>query len=257
MASSILDKEPPAADKRLAYGNDPNQFGDLRLPRGKGPHPLIVNIHGGFWRAAYDLTHAGHLCAALAGEGYATWNLEYRRVGNLGGGWPGSLEDISLGYRFLRQEAKAFNLDISKTMVMGHSAGGQLALCLASHEPTVHSVVALAAVSDLKNAWVRHLSNDAVVEFLGGRPGEVPEHYKEADPLEFAVKSAVQWLVHGLDDDIVPFEYSRNYVQQKRKDKEDVHLLEIAGASHFDVIDPHSAAWKKIAVTIASLLPAQ
>ena len=91
MSEDILTLKPPPADVRLAYGSDPSQFGDLRLPKGKGPFPIAMNIHGGFWRAKYDLLHGGHLCAALTGKGIATWNLEYRRVGNPGGGWPGTL----------------------------------------------------------------------------------------------------------------------------------------------------------------------
>ena len=97
----ILTLPSPPADARLRYGTDPNQFGDLRLPKGKGPFPIVVNIHGGYWRAKYDLAHAGHLCAALTAKGVATWNLEYRRVGNEGGGWPGTFEDIGNGYRFI------------------------------------------------------------------------------------------------------------------------------------------------------------
>jgi len=103
MSEDILTLPPPPADQRLAYGTDLNQFGDLRLAvwGKKGPFPVVMNIHGGYWRAKYDLLHAGHLCAALARKGCATWNVEYRRVGILGGGWPGTFEDIATSYRFL------------------------------------------------------------------------------------------------------------------------------------------------------------
>src|SRR6202162_3675634 len=84
MSQDILSLETPKADARIAYGDDPNQFVDLRIPGGKGPHPVVIFIHGGYWRAEYDLTHAGHLCAALTGAGLATWSLEYRRVGQPG-----------------------------------------------------------------------------------------------------------------------------------------------------------------------------
>ena len=128
MGEEILAVPPPPADARVAYGSDPNQFGDLRLPKGKGLFPSVVNLHGGFWRSKYDLLHAGHLCAALTALGFATWNVEYRRVGNEGGGWPGTLEDIVSAHRFLPQLAKRYPLDASKVLVMGHSAGGQLAI---------------------------------------------------------------------------------------------------------------------------------
>jgi len=141
---------------------------------------------------------------------------------------------------------------------MGHSAGGQLALCLAAHEPTVTRVVALAGVVDLKRAYQLHLSNDAVVEFLHGTPAEVPDHYREADPMQLAIPAARQWLVHGSADDTVPADFSRDYVSSKQrhagKEKEDVHLLEISGAGHFDVIDPRSQAWKQIEEIVLQLV---
>src|SRR5579859_1324711 len=186
MSDEILSRQPPPADKRLAYGSDPNQFLDLRLPhKGKagGLSPLVINIHGGFWRAKYNLDHAAHLCAALTAAGLATANLEYRRVGNAGGGWPGTFADIRAGYQFLVQRANAEHFDQKRIVVMGHSAGGQLALCLAAHEPTVSRVLSLAGVVDLQQAYNLHLSNDAAAEFLHGTPGEVPEHYQEADPM--------------------------------------------------------------------------
>src|SRR5271165_2214099 len=131
-AQSILELAPPKADARLTYGADPNQFGDLRMPEGKGPHPVVVFIHGGFWRSAYDLGHAGHLCAALTKAGAATWNIEYRRVGNAGGGWPGTFQDIGVATDFLRTMAVKYQLDLTRVIVVGHSSGGHLALWLAA-----------------------------------------------------------------------------------------------------------------------------
>jgi acetyl esterase/lipase len=255
VSDEILTLPPPPADARLAYGTDPNQFGELRLPKdtSKAPFPVIMNIHGGFWRAKYDLAHTGHLCAALTAQGMATWNLEYRRVGNHGGGWPGTFEDIRSGYRFLSTIAKKYNLNLAKTLVMGHSAGAQLALCLAGHEPSIKRALSLSGVVDLQQAFDLHLSDNAVVEFLGGTPTQVPEHYHEADPMQLKV-IATQWLIHGASDDTVPSYLSRAYTQQKKSRSEDVHYLEISTASHFDVIDPHSTAWPKVEATVLHLL---
>ncbi len=249
----ILSLTPPPADQRIPYGSDVNQFVDLRLPPGKGPHAVVLNLHGGYWRNRYSLEHAGHLCAALTAKGIVTWNLEYRRVGDNGGGWPGTFEDITNGYRFLQQNAARHQCDSDRIVVMGHSAGGHLALCLAGHQKSVTRVVSLAGVVDAHRAFTLHLSNDAVVEFLGGKPDEVPDHYREADPLSLRI-SATQWLLHGADDDVVPPEFSRQYVEAKKARGEDVHLLEIPRCGHFDVIDPRSEAWKQIEATVLKLL---
>lgn len=250
-SEDILTAPPPPADARISYGSDANQFGEIRLPKTKGTFPVVMNIHGGFWRAQYDLAHAGHLCAALTAKGLATWNVEYRRVGNHGGGWPGTFEDIRNAYRFISQIAGKYHLDAEKVLVMGHSAGGELALCLAAHEATLKRVVSLAGVVDLQQAWELHLSKDAVVEFLGGKPNEVREHYREADPMKISIpRATTQWLIHGAEDDVVPANFSRNYTEQKKQRGEDVHYLEISTAGHYDLIDPHSRAWPKVENTV-------
>lgn len=246
-SESILDKKPPAPDLRLTYGSDPNQFIDVRLPAGAGPHPVVFFIHGGYWRAKYDLTHAGHLCAALANSGIAAWNVEYRRVGNPGGGWPGTFEDVRAAYQFLRNHPDARQkLNLKRVCVAGHSAGGQLAMCLAAHETSITRVFSLAGVLDLRHAWELHLSNDAVANFLGGSPAEVPEHYREASPMELAIPNAVQKLVHGTKDDSVPYEISQRYIEAKKKSGEDTELLTLPGVDHFQIIDPGSKVWSKV-----------
>jgi len=247
-ADPILHWASSPADQRLAYGSDPNQFGDLRLPKAvkAKPSAVVMNIHGGYWRAEYDLAHAGHSCAALTQQGIATWNVEYRRIGNEGGGWPGSFEDVARAYRFLPQIATQYNLDASRVVVMGHSAGGQLALCLVAHEPSVRRVLSLAGVVDLQRAFELHLSSDAVVEFLGGKPDQVADHYRRADPMRLSIREARQVLIHGLDDDIVPPNFSRRYVEAKQKSGEQVALVQIPEANHFDVIDPRSKAWNVV-----------
>src|SRR6204780_3784022 len=112
-AQSILELAPPPPGQKIQYGDGEFQFGELRVPSGRGPHPAAIVIHGGYWRAAYDLKHIGHLCAALVKEGIATWSLEYRRIGNAGGGWPGTFDDVRAGAAHL---SKIADLDKSRVI---------------------------------------------------------------------------------------------------------------------------------------------
>lgn len=242
MSDDILGLAAPKANVRVAYGNDPNQFVDLRMADGKGPHAAAVCIHGGYWRARYDLEYLGHLCAALTARGVTTANVEYRRVGNAGGGWPGTFADIRAAYQFMTQNSARYGIDTKRAIVVGHSAGGQLALCLAAQE-VVRAAVSLAGVVDLQRAYELHLSHDAVREFLGGTPQEVADHYREADPMRLGIKGR-QYLLHGVEDEDVPSELSQNYARAKAK--EGVRLLMMKGATHFDLVDPRSGAWKDV-----------
>jgi acetyl esterase/lipase len=252
-SEDILNLPAPKADARVSYGSDQNQFVDLRLPKQQSQQKLAIIIHGGYWRALYDLAYAGHICAALTAKGIATANLEYRRVGNPGGGWPGTFADIRAAYQFLLQAASRYKFDTRRIVAIGHSAGAQLALCLAARESGIKSVVSLAGVIDLQRAYALHLSNDAVVEFLGGTPADVGDHYREADPMKLKI-AARQSVVHGSADDIVPPSFSRDYVTAKRKENEDVQLVEIASAGHFDVVDPRSPAWKVVEKLVTEVL---
>jgi acetyl esterase/lipase len=250
-SENAIEQPVKRAGKRLFYGEDPNQFGELRLPEGVGPFKAVINIHGGFWRAKYNLEHAGHLCSALSDNGFATWNLEYRRVGNQGGGWPGTLEDILAAYQYLLQNAENMRIDPNHILVSGHSAGGQLALCLAAYDQRVKVVMSLAGVVDLRAAWEMHLSDDAVVNFLGGKPDEVPERYKALDPINLEIK-AKQWLIHGMDDEDVPVKLSRDYANAKTS--EVVHLIEIDHADHYDLINPDSFCFNLILQAVREAL---
>ena len=249
----ILTDTPPHADSRLRYGNDEHQFGDLRLPKGAGSFPAAMFVHGGFWRARYDLTHAGFLCSALTRAGFVTWNIEYRRVGNSGGGWPGSFEDVTAGYQFLRQLAGRYPIDTSRIVILGHSAGGQLALALAAHHNSMRAVVSLAGLLDLRRAWDLHLSNNAVVEFLGGDPQRVPEHYHEASPAELDIHCK-QLVIHGTEDDIVPVQMSRDYAKRKIQNHETVSLVEIPKIGHFEIVDPDSKIWPQVEKAVLALV---
>lgn len=240
MPRDILDLAAPSADERIAYGPHPLHFGDLRLPSRGGPHPVLIFVHGGFWRARYTLDHAGHLCAAMALQGIATWNLEYRRAGDEGGGWPGTLEDVVEGVQFVRSIARSHAIDLDRVVLAGHSAGGHLALWVAAQDKLpLKRVISLGGVTDLRRAFDLHLGNGAAAEFLGGSPDEVPDRYASASPLELLPIRTPQLLIHGTRDDIVPVELSERFSEASKN----CELLPLPGADHFDVIDPRSPYW--------------
>jgi acetyl esterase/lipase len=254
-AQSILDIPPASPGLHLAYGNSEFQFGELYLPAGKGPHPVAIVVHGGYWRAQYDLRHIGHFCAALAKSGIACWSLEYRRLGNMGGGFPGTLDDVRAGAAFLERISKERSLDMKRVVATGHSAGGHLVLWLAKQNAVaLRGVVPLAPVADLRRAWELRLSNAVVGDFLGGSPAQVPDRYRAASPIEMVPFGVRQRVIHGDRDEEVPVSISRAYVAAAKKSGDDVTLTEPEGAGHFELIDPRTAAWGQVRDTIEKLL---
>jgi len=260
----IFQTTPPPADERIPYGKGEFQFGDLRLPteaRTRNPKskiPVVVVIHGGFWRARYDLEHIGHACAALTSLGFATWSIEYRRIGNEGGGWPGTFLDVAAGTDHLRELAAPYNLDLDRVITLGHSAGGHLALWLEArsripegdplYTPSplpVKWAVPLAGVVDLRMAWEKQLSNNVMEEFIGS-PSEYPERYATASPRELMPLGVPHTLVHGTDDENVPYEISSSYYEAAVAAGDSAELVTLGDAGHFEVIDPKSAEWKKV-----------
>jgi acetyl esterase/lipase len=267
VSRDILDLPAPGADARLAYGPEPQQFGELRLPAGAGPHPVLVVIHGGFWRARYSLEHIGHLCAALTAAGLATWNVEYRRVGDAGGGWPGTFHDVAAAAEYVRELAPTYGLDLGRVVALGHSAGGHLALWLAGRhrippgDPLaaaaplpLRAAVSLGGVVDLRWASERRLGNGAVEDLLGGPPDQVPERYAAASPAALLPLGVRQVLIHGTADTNVPFALSEGYVAGAVARGDDARLVPLSGAGHFEVIDPRSREWPVVAEAVGTVL---
>lgn len=226
--------------QRISYGNDPLQFGELRLPDGQGPHPVAIVIHGGFWRAKYDLEYIRPVCEDLTAARIATWNLEYRRIGNPGGGWPGTLEDIAGGADHLVSIASRFNLDLNRVIAIGHSAGGHLAFWLAARKKLLSGAISLAGVLDLRRAWELQLSNNVVADFLGGGPAQVPDRYDFASPIEHLPLGIPQKLFHGTADPSVPLEISERYAHTAQLRGDNAELIVLQDANHFDVVDPRT-----------------
>jgi acetyl esterase/lipase len=262
---------------RLAYGPENLQFGELYLPERATPYAVIPLIHGGYWRARYDLTLMNGLAQDLARRGYAAWNIEYRRVGDKGGAWPGTFHDVARAVDYLRVLAPHYQLDLQRVVPVGHSAGGHLAFWLAARphigadNPLAGSSVAaregvpgtplalagaisLAGVLDLETAWRLHLSHDAVVELLGEKFPNAPERYAAASPAAMLPLGVPQILVHGTKDSSVPIEISRDYAAKAKLLGDPVTYLELEGIDHFDVIDPRSTAWEKTVEALQNLL---
>jgi len=245
----LTDPPPPAADARLAYGPEPKQFGDLRLPALDRLWPLAVVVHGGAWEATYNLIHTGRLCVALAEAGIATWNVEYRSRGDVGGMWPGAGDDVAAAIEFVDELAERYPLDRDRVVLVGHSAGGHLVLWGAKRAGL--PVVALAAVSDLRESAERVGPDGAVARFLGGMPSEKPERYEEASPRELLPLGVPQILVHGDADDGVPYAQSVSYVDAAGGEAD---LVTLDGAGHFEPIDPQAREWSQTFGAIHALL---
>ncbi|HET7043872.1 MAG TPA: alpha/beta hydrolase [Gaiellaceae bacterium] len=243
LGSWAAERDRPA--QRHAYGPHPDQHAELRLPDGEGPHRVVVVIHGGFWRAEYTKANTTAVAVALAAAGWATWNVEYRRVGS-GGGYPETLDDVAAARAALHHVGAALDLDAVGSL--GHSAGGHLALWLAA-EGRVSSAVALAGVCDLAAGAAAGLGDDAVAGFLGG----APDAHGDADPARRLPLGVPLLLVHGSEDDRVPAGHSRAFAAAARAAGDDCRLLELDGVGHFEPIDPRSSAWPEIVAALAAL----
>ncbi len=263
----ILELPPPPPDKRLPYGDDPLQFGDLRLPEGPGPHPLAIVVHGGFWRAEYALDYFGHACDALAAEGIATWNIEYRRIGNPGGGWPGTFLDVAAAADHVRVLADDYQLDLDRVIAVGHSAGGHLALwlagrnripagdVLATHDPLhLRAALALGGVADLRQAWELGLGEGVARELIGGTPEEYPERYAATSPADLLPLGVPQILIHGELDAPVPYATCRDYAARATASGDDVTFIGLPDTGHFEIVDPRSAQWQHVSAAISKAL---
>jgi acetyl esterase/lipase len=276
-----LLKEAAAPGERISYATEPLQFGELRVPKRQGPHPVAILVHGGCWRArigqypeaAVSLDLLRPLAVALALEGIASWNIEYRRLGHEGGGWPGTYQDIANATDFVRTLAPKYSLDLQRVVLVGHSAGGHLAVWAAGrHKLPADSAVRtaspmrVAGVVDIDGppdlatfiAIERQVCGGPVVaELLGGEPAELPERYRQASAagllpigtrqeLLIADKADTQWV--GL---------IQAYAEAAKKAGDSVNVAMMPDSSHFDGLNPKASAWKTVLSSIRSIIGPQ
>lgn len=262
--AALLELDSSEADVTEAYGPDDLQHGELRLPSGPGPHPVAIVVHGGCWMSEYGLDHVRPLATALVEAGVATWAPEYRRLGDDGGGWPGTFLDVARAADHLRNLADRHLLDLDRVVAVGHSAGGHLALWLAAR-PTLAAdsdvaagdplpllaVVSLAGIPDLAEAAVGEICGDAAARLLGT---DDPDVLRAASPAERLPLGVPQELVAGACDPIVPPAVARRYAAAAAAAGDEVALRVVDGVGHFELVAPGSAAWPTVLEAVMTAL---
>jgi len=263
-----------ATGRRIAYGNDPLQFGELRVPSTKGPHPVAIVIHGGCWRAklgdmdqrAVAMDNMRPAAAALTDAGVATWNIEYRRLGNEGGGWPGTFQDVARAADSVRTLTRDNQLDVTRIIAIGHSSGGHLAMWLAARSKLLKSsdlyvsdplrligVVNLDGPADLRATLPLQqpvCGSPVITDLIGGSPDERPERYRDASPIELLPFGVRQEFFAGrmFAAHVAPYEMAT------KRAGDALHTTVLADAGHFGFIDPQSDVWPQVMRSVRRLL---
>jgi acetyl esterase/lipase len=251
-SDDVPDRTAALPDAVVRYADHADGVVDLHLPTGVGPHPLVVTLHGGFWKQAYDRRHQRPLARDLADAGVVVAAPEYRRVGGTGG-WPVTGADVLAAFTALPRLLDGLGVATTGVTVTGHSAGGHLALWLATQVRGIDRVVALAPVADLDAAAREGLGDGATQALLGGSPADVPDAYASADPLRLlgsadpATRIAV---LHGAADDVVPVEQARSLAARHPR----VEVVELP-CGHSEVIDPQSSVWAAVRGAILGTAP--
>lgn len=229
-----------SADHRLIYGDHPDQFVEIWEPA-EDVLGSIVLIHGGYWRQLYDLDSTRRIAAHTSDKGWRVYNIEYRRVADHFGVWPDMAADIVHAASLADQHPQ---------VIIGHSAGGHLALWLAAQRQGADAVIALAPLADLVAASSLHLSSDATTELFGGPYSELADVYESASPHVLVPLGIPTVVVHGDADTSVPQQLAISYVQAATAAGDAVEFLDPSGVDHMDVIEPEHAVWRELDRTL-------
>lgn len=259
-----------APDKQIVYGAAPSQFVELFRPAGKGPFPVVVLIHGGCWSVQYGgITQMRNMAGDLAAQGMAVWSVEYRRYDEPGGGYPGTYQDVATAVDRLMQEAAASQLDLSRVVAVGHSAGGHLAQWAASRhklpswspawvkEPlAIPQVISLGGLADLRlQATLIKSSCERDTEQLAGKPSAArPDVFLDTSPAEMLPAKIHTVLIHGEHDNVSPLSTGEAYAQRARAAGDTASVVLLPGGSHFDEVAATSPSWKIVSAEIRKAL---
>lgn len=249
-AAALADFPQPAADRVIAYGEDPLQFGELRLPDGEGPFPVVVFIHGGCWMSEYDIAHSRKLADAFPRAGIASWSLEYRRIGDPGGAWPGTFDDIEAGIAHLSELTGLHALDPERVIIAGHSAGGHLALWIAQRIEELgtgagiapRGILGLAPAPDLEYLYEDGACDGAAGKLMGGSPEEYPERYAYGSVANRIPQTTPQIAVVGKYDETWR-PVGVRYATAAKEQGAPIEVIDAPESGHFEMIDPDSSTW--------------
>jgi acetyl esterase/lipase len=260
----------PAPTRHVAYGAAPSQFAELFQPAGDGPFPLAVIIHGGCWTKEFGgITQMRNLAGALAGQGIAVWNVEYRRYDEEGGGYPGMYQDVATAMDRLRALAPQHQLDLSRIVLVGHSAGGHLAqwagararlprsspLYVADPLP-VPVVISLGGLADLRNeqALIKSSCDRDMAQLAGVASAARPDIFSDTSPAEMLPAGVRTVLIHGEHDTISPLRVGQDYARRAQAAGDAAEVLVLPGGSHYDEVAASSPSWPIVYAQIRKAL---
>ena len=260
----------PAPTRHVAYGAAPSQFAELFQPAGDGPFPVAVIIHGGCWTKEFGgITQMRNMAGNLAGQGIAVWNVEYRRYDEEGGGYPGMYHDVATAMDSLRALAPQHQLDLSRIVLLGHSAGGHLAQWAGSRARLPRSsplyvadplpvpvVISLGGLADLRNeqALIKSSCDRDMAQLAGAASAARPDIFSDTSPAEMLPAGVHTVLIHGEHDNIAPLRVGEDYARRARAAGDSAEVLVLPGGSHYDEVAASSPSWPLILTQVRKAL---
>lgn len=260
----------PAPTAKLAYGDAPSQFAELFRPAGAGPFPVAVLVHGGCWTVEYGgIEQMRNLAGALAAQGIAVWNVEYRRVDEAGGGYPGTYQDIDAALDLLGEQARRNQLDLGRIVAIGHSAGGQLVQWIAgraripassplfrAHPLPLREIISLGGLADLRNErdLIKNSCGRDTVQLAGTPSSTRPDVFADTNAAELVPNGSRTVLITGELDTVAPPRAAYAYAARAQAAGDMASVVILPAASHYDEVAASSASFKLVLPVIRKAL---